>query len=93
MRKIKMKSYYNSITCEFMNQITMTTDENHYYVLWDAEAMLYDGQNPLFKGAKNINEENIMFANLALESKGHKHLTAKEAEWMLEHIESDIRQS
>ncbi|MBX9699950.1 MAG: hypothetical protein K2X74_10975 [Acetobacteraceae bacterium] len=71
----------------------MTNDEGHYYVLWDDEAIMHDGTHPLFKDAKNINDERVILANIALNNKGHKSLTPEEKEWMLDNVDTKVWES
>ena len=93
MRKIKIRNYFDSVKAQFKNQITMTNDEGHFYLLWDAEAMAYDGRNPLFKEAKTKTDEIIIFANMALDLKGHPALNNDEIIWMLDNIDTGVRQT
>ena len=92
MRKIKQIIYFNANNFDLMHKITMTTDEGHFYLLWNESAIQTDTLPPIFKD-KSVDEMKIIFANLALDRKEHPPLTKEEETWMIENFENRVGQT
>lgn len=91
MRKVKIKTRFDSIKNDFKISITMIDNEDKFYNLLN-DSLSTLSSLPELKYLKTVEAERIVMANFALTKNGLPTLSRIEADWMIENFTDGIRQ-